>query len=228
MTNSLVSVHQEMSETSPGADATSSPNTGWTVAKVALGNYSKLDSNVEQISTTFATTPIEPDGSIDTTVGDCLRSTNTYNGDFANANWTFNCLVIAVTTGGDQDGNIGLRLFKGVAVNGSDAVEVTAARQEGAAVTNLTTTTAQNSNITFNPGAFTVTNQYLFLQLGWEITGAGGANTRDVILRIGGNSTRVITANFTPAAVTDDLATKVLQLGGASELTPGMLQISGG
>jgi len=200
MTNANAGPHQQMDETSPGGDANSNPLTGWTVAKVAATAYSKMDSGVEQASTTFASTPIEPDGSIDTTVGDCLRTTNTYNGDFANANWVFRAKVIAATGGGEQDGRIGLRLFRDTSASGDTATQITAARVAGAVVTNLATTSAQTSNATFNPGAFTVTNEYLFLQLGWEITGAGNNNNRDVLFQIGTTATCLISADFTPVS----------------------------
>lgn len=195
-----VSTGQVMSETSPGADATTSPNVGWTVAKIAAGRYSPLDSGVEQASGTFVTSPIHPDGTIATATGDFFRTETTYSGDFAAAAWTFNVLVIAVSSGNDQDGNIGVRLHRSANADCSAATQITAARVEGAVVTNLTTGTAQNSSGTFSPGAFSVSNEYLCLEVGWEITGAAGANTRDVILRIGTNSTRLISADFTAAA----------------------------
>lgn len=198
MTNALVSVHQEMSETSPGADATSSPATGWTVSTGST-NYSPMDSNVTQTAATFTST-VQPDGSIDTTVGDCMRSTNTYNGGFASGNWTINGVVIAVANGGSQDGTMGFRLFRSVNANGSSATEITGAVQTGATVTDLTAATQQNSSITFNPGAFSVADEYLFVQIGWQRTGAGAMTTSDVIFRVGSTATRVVTSTFTPNA----------------------------
>ena len=197
MTNENGGPHQQIDETSPGADANSNPLTGWTVAKTAAGNYAKMDSGVEQAATTFATTPIEPDGSIDTTVGDCLRTTNTYNGTFDAGNWVFRAKVIAATGGGEQDGNIGVRLFRDTSASGDTATQITAARVEGAVVTNLTTTSAQTSDATFNPGGFTVAGEYIFLQVGWEITGAGNNNNRDVLFQIGTTATCLISSNFT-------------------------------
>lgn len=196
--NTLVSVHQEMSETSPGADATSSPNVGWIVSTGAT-NHSELDAGVERAASTFVGTTV-PDGTPDVTLGDCLRSTNTYSGDFASANWEVHFVCIAVTNGGAQDGRIRFRLLRGANADGSGATEITAAQQQGSLVTDLATSAQQDSTLTFNPGAFTVTGEYIFVQLAWERTGAGGMTTADVVMRIGTTATRVVSSNFTPAA----------------------------
>ena len=202
VTNSILdSVHQEMSETSPGADATSSPNYGWTVGVVAAGNYAKADAGSE-VNGTFATTPVEPDGSITTTAnaGDCWRSTNKYSGTFDTGNWTFQMAVIAVTTGGDQDGNAGFRLFRSANADGSGATEITTGRLVGGAVTNLATSAQQASvHNSTSIGSFSVTDEYLFVQVGWEIVGPGGKTTRDVIHRVGTTASLVTSPNFTPA-----------------------------
>jgi len=196
MTNTLVSVWQEMSETSPGADATSSPNVGWVVGTTAPTVYSEMDAGNKAANGTFSAT-VRPDGSLNTTLGDGLRSTNKYTGDFASANWTINGVVIGVTNSGAQDGRLRYRLFRSVNADGSGATEITAGVQIGATITNLSTT-QQNSSVTFNPGAFSLTDEYLFIQIGWEITGAGGMSTTDVVFRIGNTATRVVTAAFTP------------------------------
>lgn len=201
--NNLASVHQEMSETSPGADATTSPNYGWIVGTTAAGNYSKADSNVERTASTFATSPIEPDGSIDSSIGDCWRSLNTYNGTFDAGNWEFYMAVIAVTGGGAMDGNAGFRLFRSANADGTGATEITAGRLEGGTVTNLTTTQQVSSHTTTSIASFTVTNEYIFIQVGWEITGAGSMTNHDCIHRIGTTASRVISTNFT-SSVTED------------------------
>lgn len=197
----LSSTHQEMSETSPGSDATASPVVGWVVGTTGAGNYSSFDAGTEAANGTFSAT-IQPDTSINTgaNAGDCLRSTNTYSGTFANANWTFHFTCIAVTVGGAQDGNVGIRIWRSANADGSGATQLTAARLEGGAVTNLATSAQQTSTVTFSPGAtITLTNEYLFVQIGWEITGAGGMSTSDVDMRIGTTATRLITSDFTAA-----------------------------
>lgn len=189
-TNSKVSVHTGMSETSPGADATASPVAGWIVSTGAT-NHSAFFAQVERADTTFAnTTP--PSGTIDTTNGDCLRSVNPYTTTFTAGNWNVHFTAIAVTNGGAQDGRMRCRLFKSANANGSGATEITAAHQQGGLVTNLATSAQQTSTATFNPGAFSVNNEYIFVQLAWERTGAGGMTSADVNMRIGTTATRVI------------------------------------
>src|SRR5262245_21759820 len=100
-----------MSETSPGSDAVSSPNTGWTVGTGSTNN-AELAAGVERAESTFTGTTV-PDGTPDTSLGDCLRTTNTYTGSFASANWNvhFNCA--SVSSGGSQDGRMICRLLRG-------------------------------------------------------------------------------------------------------------------
>lgn len=181
--------------TAPG---TATTGTGWTVAKIAADRYARMDSQTERASGSFGTVA-QPDGAPDNTLGDSFRSPVTLNGDFAAANWDFQFPVIAVSSGGDQDGAMRFRLWRSANADGSGATEITSATQQGATVTNLTTAAQQISSLLFNPGAFTLTNEYLFVQLAWRITGAGGANTRDVLLRIGTDA-RVITSDFTEVA----------------------------
>lgn len=201
-TNNLASVHQEMSETSPGAvNTTASPTTGWIVGTTAPTVYSKFDSQVERLESTFAATPIEPDGSIDTSIGDCLRSAATYTGTFDTGDWTCTFTARAGSSGGSQDGRAAFRIFSGAAADGSDAVERTTARQVGSLITDLTTTAQQSSSVTFSVTGFSVTNQYIFVQLGWEITGAGGMSNADINMRIGDTATRTVSANFTQTAI---------------------------
>jgi hypothetical protein len=71
-------------------------------------------------------------------------------------------------------------------------------------VTNVSTSADFDSNLTFNPGAFSISAQYLFFQIAWERTGAGGMTTSDIDFRTGSSGsvgTRVLTADFTPTEV---------------------------
>jgi hypothetical protein len=177
-----------------GAPATATTGTGWTVGKTAAGNFSRMDSQTERSAATFTTTP-QPNGAPDNALGDSFRTPATLTGSFASGNWTIPIPVIAVTNGGDQDGRIRLRLWRSTNQDGSSATEITGATQLGTTVTNLTTTTQQISTVTFNPGAFSLAGEYLFFQLAWEITGAGGNNGRDVLIRIGA-SAEIVTSDF--------------------------------
>jgi hypothetical protein len=196
-TNTLVSNFQEMSETSPGADATSSPIVGWVVGTGST-NSAHMDAGTTVPSANFtSTTP--PDGTLDGTTGDGFRTTSTYTGNFAAAAWTFNFVVVGVTQAATADGRVVYRLFRGANADGSGATQITSAQQQASVVTDLTTT-AQTSTHSLSPGAITVTNEYLFVQVAWLRTGAGGHTTTDVIFRWGNTGTRVISAAFTPTA----------------------------
>lgn len=199
-TNNLASVHQEMSETSPGADATSSPVTGWIVGTTASNLYSEFNSQVEAAQNTFSGTA-RPDGSINTTIGDCLRSALTYNGAFAAGTWNLQFAAIAVTVGGAQDGRCDFRIFHGSNADGTGATEETLAAVTGSEMTNLTTTTQQVSTASPVMLGFNVQNEYIFIQLGWRISGPGGMAGSDVDMRIGNTATIITSADFTASAV---------------------------
>lgn len=183
--------------------------TGWTVGKTIANNYSSLNNGVEQANGTFSTTivPNNTAPNVDNTYTaiatytppDLLNSTDSistlyeYNGYFPAGTWTFSFPVIAVTTGGDQDGAITMRVFKAPRSGGAfgTTTELTSAMLQGTTVTDLTTTTPQTSTVTWSAGAFFLNNEFLICKLGWRIIGQGGANTRDVLLRYGSGATMV-------------------------------------
>jgi hypothetical protein len=210
VTSSLASVHQDMSETSPGAEGYATPATGWVVGTGAT-NYKQLQAQTEAGS--FDAT-VHPDGTLITSApGDCFRSTNTYTGTFDTGNWTIDLAVRAQTGGGTHDGNAGFRVFSGAAADGSDAVERTSARQEGSTVTDLATSATQKSSATFSVDTFSVTNEYIFIQVGWERTGAGDNANRDVNIRVGTGATVVTSANFTAGGGGGSASLNLLLLG---------------
>ena len=202
-TSNAVSVHQEMSESDPGAEAYASPTTGWVVGTGST-NHAPFVAQTESGGGGWPDTSA-PDGSISTGAGtgDCLRSTSTYTGAFASGNWNVHFACRAQTNGGAQDGRMRCRLFRSANADGSSATEITAAQQQGGLVANLATSATQVSTATFNPGAFSVSNEYIFIQIGWERTGAGGMAQSDVNLRVGngsGTGTRVISSDFSVAS----------------------------
>lgn len=194
-----------------GAETTSL--TGWTVGKIAANNYSILNQGVEQGTGTFSTTvvpnttaPVVDNSYTDTAIytpPDLLSDTESistlyeYNGVFPAGTWTFNFPVIAVSSGGDQDGAITMRVFKGLrsGTAWTGVTELTAALLQGTTVTDLTTTLSQTSTVTWSAPAFRLNNEFLICKMGWRIIGAGSGNTRDVLLRYGSGAT-VTSTNF--------------------------------
>ncbi len=196
MADALVNGWQQLVEANQGA-ATSAA--GWVVGTGST-NHSELASGAERASYTFTGTTV-PDGTLDTTLKDAMRSTNPLSGDFASANWSCQFAVQSPTQGGAADGRIRFRILKGNA-DGSNATEITAAQQQASLVSNVTTSDA-NSTLTVNPGAFSMFNQYLFIQVAWERTGGGGMTTTNIRLRTGSavtpTGTVIVTATFTDA-----------------------------
>lgn len=160
----------------------STSTTGWTVGTVAAGNYSRQSYNNEVASAGFGTT-IQPAGSPVNQAQDCWRygpSTGTFSSD----TWYSSLSVIGVTSGGDQDGRARMRLWRSANADGTVATDLMGVFV-GATVTNLSTTVAQSSAASVFIPIFTLANEYLFFQAAWEITGAGAAADRDVLVRYG-------------------------------------------
>jgi hypothetical protein len=197
------SLWPELSETAVGA-ATSA--TGWIVGTGAT-LHSEMAAGVKRASTTFVNTN-PPDGSLDATLKDALRSENPYNGDFASANWVLHFVIRAVTSATGQLGRIRFRLFKANA-DGTGATEITSAQQLAAIITPAASTTVDSdSTLTFNPGAFNIANQYLFLQIAWERTTGASMTTADILFRTGSSvsvGTRITTASFTQSTTQIDI-----------------------
>lgn len=200
LTDASVSVGSDLSLTDPGAEAFRSPVTGWIVATGA-NNTAPWNNDVELAATAFADTS-PPDGSLDTTNGDFWTSPAALTGSFQSGNWTVSLCVRSNTAGSTADGRALCRLFRGPNQDGSSATEITGAAQAGTTITDVNQSATGTSTITFNPGAFSVSGEYLFVQLAWERTGAGAMAGDDVNARIGnasGGGSRVVTAPFAAA-----------------------------
>lgn len=115
-------------------------------------------------------------------------------------------------------GNAGLHIFEGAQgatvdnwAGGTPTLrELTRNAMVGTTVTNLSTTVAQTSSASTAISTSNLTNDFIFMQVAWERTGAGGATNRDVLIRLGSltiaNGSGLITPLFTvpdpPAAGT--------------------------
>lgn len=196
---------QDLSESTQGATTIVG---GWVVSTGST-NHSEFQQGQERAASTFTGTTV-PDGTLDTSLHDAFRTPAALTGNFAAGNWVAHFVVRAVTNGGAQGGRVRFRLIKADA-NGANAVEITSAQQLASQVTLISTSADSDSTLTFNPGAFSITNQYLFFQIAWERTVAGGMTSADVDFRTGSSAsvgTRITTADFaqtttvTPSAVT--------------------------
>ncbi len=170
---------------------------GW-VHGTGATNSSELEAGVIRASTTFVGNTV-PDGTLDTALGDAFRTPAALTGAFPAGNWTFQFAVRSLIQAGAADGFIVFRLIKADA-DGSNAVEITAAQQTASTVTNVASGADSNSSLTLNPGVITLNNQYLFVQVAWRRSGAGGMTTTNIRLRTGSASaptgTVIVTTDF--------------------------------
>ena len=154
------------------APSTATTATGWTVDTVGATNYALMAYASERASSVFSGTA-QPAGNPDNSLGDCFRSTSTMSGDFATGVWTIALPVIAVSAAAGQDGRVRVRLWKSANATGTSPTEITSGAVAGTTVTNLTTGAEQVSTVTTGSiTGFSMTNEYLFVQIAWEITGA--------------------------------------------------------
>ena len=94
-------------------------------------------------------------------------------GDFATGVWTIAVPVIAVSAASGQDGRVRVRLWRSANATGTSPTEITAGAVAGTTVTDLTTGAEQVSTVTTSSiTGFSMANEYLFVQIAWEITGA--------------------------------------------------------
>jgi len=172
---------------------------GWVPGTAASGRFPLRAGG----ATSTLTDATQPDGSIDTTNKDAIRSETALSGTFASGNWVFTFSCTGSVATGSIDGRILFRLFKSANADGTSATEITAGIQTGSTITNISSSTdLTTSALTINPGAITLTAEYLFIQVAWEQTGAGGMSTSNVLLRTGSSAsagTRIDTTDFTPS-----------------------------
>src|SRR2546430_15185453 len=111
--------------------------------------------------------------------------------------------MIAVTNAGSQQGRLNMRLWRASSVSGAGAVELTKGRMVGTITGALSTTVAKSSSASTQIGAVTLTNEYLFMNLAWEITTVATNAGADADFRFGPitdltNGSFVVTPAFTP------------------------------
>lgn len=193
-------------ETAPAANAATN---GWTVAKgatsvphwrsrlgVASAVASGAGSATDQISGTSV--PTKGTSNTITTAGDSFVA-GPYTGAFAATAWTFNFRMIA-TVVSSQAGRINCQVWKGPNADGTGATKLTATELNGSTIT--VTTTVANSTVNWTPASIlTFSNEYLFIQVEWQVTTAGGSTTANVLFN------QVTTTANTPTVVTSDFGT---------------------
>jgi hypothetical protein len=198
-------------------------STGWVVGTLAATRYARMDSQTERASSAHLTTPVQPDGAPDNTLGDCFRSENTINGTFANANWSLSFQVEGETRStSTHDGIFRIRIWKSPNANGSSPTELTGATITTTQYVNLSNSAFQTITATWLPGAaITLTNEYLFIQIAHQLDGAGSNANSDTHLAVG-SSNSITTSNFVGINV---LTATGIDTGAPTEGTPAIGQI---
>jgi hypothetical protein len=178
----------------------------WIVAKVAAGNSASFTDQQGVASTNFTSESTNPKpASTDIHGGNPATGFVTpaaLTGIFAATAWTFTFAVRAGTAS-SQAGRIRMRVFKSTsAVDGgvSGFTELTGAVQVGTTSSALSTTADVTSVVTWSPGSLTLSSEYLFFIIAWEITTASGSNSGDVQIRTGqaAGGSRFVTPDFAP------------------------------
>jgi len=185
------------------AQTAASRNDGWTVGKIASALASDFDAATKQATGTFVTNTTRPSVLVTTATANAFKTPTALTGVFANTAWTFTFAVRAVVLSA-QAGRMRMRVYRSVNLDGTAATEITGATQVGTTSTVLSTTADVTTVVTWSPGAVSLSNEYLFFVLAWEITTASGSNTSDVVLRTGSTGpagTRLVTPDFAPTVV---------------------------
>lgn len=193
------SIHMSLQD-GGSAPTTATTGTGWIVGKVAPTTYALMDSQTERASSVQLAT-VQPDatsGPDGVTLGDCWRTENKIAGSFASANWAFHFPVIGVTRStGTQDGVIRFRMWKSANEDGSSPIEIGTVQDTASGYVDLSNSAAQDCALTtYNPGAFSLADEYLFIQTAVKNTGAGDNNGSDVLHRVG-STAYITTSDFT-------------------------------
>jgi hypothetical protein len=169
--------------------------TGWTVGKIAnTVPYSRLVYGTKQATGTFNATDQLGTAAMPTNaLKDAFRSENTYTGLFPAGSWSF-AVKVRATVASAQNGALVIRVWASTSATGASGNrELTTAIQTGTTATTPSTTVDSSTTVTWSAPNVILNNEYLFVQMEWKITVAGGSNTADWVLRAG---SAITTTNF--------------------------------
>lgn len=175
--------------------------TGWIVGTKASGQMSPMVWGTKQANATFTGTAVP---AASPTTNNCLRSINSYRGTFAAAAWTFSFSLRSNTSAYTGRVRFRFRVFRSTNQDGSSVTELTSSTIVGNATTaNLATGSSQTVTASWTPGGtITLTDEYLFVEVGLEVTSAGGGSTQDALLVTDTSNSVITTSTFTADATT--------------------------
>lgn len=149
------------------APTASTSTTGWTVGTNAVNQYSRVSYNAE-VATAGFTSTAQPSGAPVNLGQDTYRLSAVTTGQFSAGTWYSSLSVIAVTSGGIQQGRGRFRIWRSVNADGTAGTELTQGTMVGSQVTELNTSVAQSSSASTLIAASNLTNEFLFYQAAWE------------------------------------------------------------
>lgn len=198
-----VNEHFNMQEGgSAPAEGAMSTATGWEAGTLAIGRSALLNALTE-VSRTATTAPdwtttLQPAQAPSATRGDSWRIPTAYTGSFAAGNWTLSMNIRSVTAGFAGRCRLRWRIWRSTNADGSGATEVTGSTIVSPATTaNISNASNTVVSVTSALSEVILTNEYLFFQLGIEITASGTTNTQDIHVRRGSGAF-VTTTIFSP------------------------------
>lgn len=165
--------------------------TGWNVGGQPAGEASFMDSAVERGAATFV-----PLGNIDShgmlnSIGNGFRNETLLKGIFAAGTWKFDFRVAATRGSAFGSGRARFRLWKS-----SDPIGQTNAvafygnpPSLGAGSVTTTNLTPSSSTVSFSMPEIRFNEEYLFLQVYWQIWSPGGDSNNNVRFRVGPSNT---------------------------------------
>lgn len=184
--------------------ATSTSTTGWTIAKNSAGRFSRQTYDVKVNSGNFGGTaqnsgaPITTSGHI---AEDCWRTSVATTGNFSAGTWYSSMSLISVSAAATGTANINYRIWRSTDPGGASPTEITASNMTGTSIAGFSTTVAHSSSASTHIGAFSLNNEFLFLQAACQITVASGSNSADAVVRMGAitdlaNGSHLVTSVF--------------------------------
>lgn len=180
--------------TAPAALATA---TGWTVGQTASGKFSRMAALVERATTTFTTTA-QPSGAPDGALGDSYR-TDLLKGIFKAGTWTIDS-DLHTNFKYNQRGRVNVRVWRSPNADGSLPTEITTARLVGTITPAPGTSGAAGilgtSSVSWSAPAIKLLNQYMFIQIAWEITTAPTAFSGQDVLYRRSSVSKIVTTDF--------------------------------
>lgn len=202
------------------APAGANTNTRWTPGTVAATAYARMVYNTAVASGSFGATA-QPNSTPTTT--DSWRSENQLSGKFTGSqSWALSVELLATGSNSIASGRLRVRVTKGTAVDGSNAVDTDGGQWSTTQVTTLNNTVSQIVTATITESNVTFSGEYLFLQCAWEIDSASASGLAALRIKVGSSST-LTTGTFVPLG---EISSESDSVGGESGTLGGLGALS--